>query len=72
MLSESFLRDFFHLRPGKKSKDIDQTCSKCGNDMNMMEYDHVFKRINIRCSRCKYSWSVPTLDSQAKPDAEPK
>ena len=58
---------FFNGRAAGKPKGIDQTCPKCGNDMNMMEYDGVFKRIEIKCVRCKFRWSVPTLDSIPEP-----
>lgn len=69
MLSEGFLRDFFKLPGGKKSR-VDETCPKCGCTMNVLEYNRIFKRIDIRCVSCKYNWSVEPLDATpAKPGA---
>lgn len=70
MFSEGFMRDFFKLPNGKKSR-LDETCQKCGCTMNVLEYRPQFKDIEIRCVSCKYRWTVKPLDSTPTSATEP-
>lgn len=44
--------------------DIDRKCPKCGVVMAGMQWDPIFKRIDLTCiGGCGYKWSSPPLDA---------
>ena len=68
LFPEPLVRDVYGIK--KRGSAIDRRCCKCGDPFCAMEYDRIFKRLAMKCMCCGYTWSQPTLDSQASEAGE--